>query len=83
MIAAGRDALRINPTFQAFLKGLGSRTSPVPTEPAEPPSTPVAVGRGAGGFVRSRAVARDAFSVFRPLFSLLMAPGQGAPSHAF
>jgi len=44
VIAAGHEALRANPTFQAFLKGLGGRTvpAPVPREPAEPPSTPVA-----------------------------------------
>jgi NTE family protein len=45
VIAAGRDSLRINPTFREFLKGLGGHTAPVPlpvepTEPAE--STPVA-----------------------------------------
>ena len=44
VIAAGRDALRVNPTFREFLKGMGRATPPAePTEPAEPPSTPVAV----------------------------------------
>ena len=45
VIAAGHDALRINPTFRDFLKGIGGRAlpAPKPTEPAEPPSTPVAV----------------------------------------
>jgi NTE family protein len=42
VIAAGHDALRINPTFRGFLKGIGGRALPAP-EPAEPPSTPVAV----------------------------------------
>jgi NTE family protein len=44
VIAAGRDALRVNPTFREFLKGMGRATPPAePTEPAEPPSTTVAV----------------------------------------
>jgi len=45
VIAAGHDALRINPTFREFLKGIGGRVLPArePTGPAEPPSTPVAV----------------------------------------
>jgi NTE family protein len=45
VIAAGHDALRINPTFREFLKGIGGRAlpAPQPTEPAEPSSTPVAV----------------------------------------
>jgi NTE family protein len=45
VIAAGRDSLRVNPTFRDFLKGLGGRAAPipVPAEPEEPPSTPVAV----------------------------------------
>jgi len=43
VIAAGHDALRINPTFREFLKGIGGRALPAPSEPAEPPSTPVAV----------------------------------------
>jgi NTE family protein len=43
VVAAGRDALRANPTFREFLKGLGARTTPVePPLPAEPESTPVA-----------------------------------------
>jgi NTE family protein len=44
VIAAGHDALRANPTFRDFLKGIGGRAvpAPEPTEPAEPPSTPVA-----------------------------------------
>ena len=42
VIAAGHDALRVNPTFRDFLKGIGGRALPAP-EPAEPPSTPVAV----------------------------------------
>jgi NTE family protein len=41
VIAAGRDSLRVNPTFRDFLKGLGSGGAPVP-EPAEPRSIPVA-----------------------------------------
>jgi NTE family protein len=43
VIAAGRDSLRINPTFRDFLRGMGGRPmSPpgVPREPAE--SIPVA-----------------------------------------
>jgi NTE family protein len=45
VIAAGHDALRINPTFRDFLKGIGGRAlpAPQPTDPAEPSSTPVAV----------------------------------------
>jgi hypothetical protein len=43
LIVAGRDALRANPTFREFLKGLGARSLPVePPLPAEPESTPVA-----------------------------------------
>ena len=42
LIVAGRDSLRINPTFREFLKGLGGRIPPAPSEPAEPGSTPVA-----------------------------------------
>jgi NTE family protein len=38
VIAAGRDALRANPTFQQFLKGLGAHVEP-PLTPA-PPSVP-------------------------------------------
>src|SRR5665213_426733 len=44
VIAAGHDALRANPTFREFLKGIavpGAPPSAVP-EPAEPPSVPVA-----------------------------------------
>jgi NTE family protein len=41
VIAGGRDALRANPTFRDFLKGMGGRTAPpLPAEPEE--STPVA-----------------------------------------
>ena len=45
VIAAGRDALRANPTFRDFLKGIGgpARRRRLTAEPAEPPSTPVAV----------------------------------------
>jgi NTE family protein len=43
VIAAGRDSLRVNPTFRDFLKGLGGRAAPTPAEPEEPPSAPVAV----------------------------------------
>jgi NTE family protein len=44
VIAAGRDALRINPAFRDFLKGMGPHApAPEPSTPAEPPSTPVAV----------------------------------------
>jgi hypothetical protein len=42
VIAAGHEALRLNPTFRDFLKGVGGRALPA-SEPAEPPSTPVAV----------------------------------------
>ena len=43
VIAAGHDALRVNPTFREFLKGIGGRALPpaVPTEPDS--SIPVAV----------------------------------------
>ena len=41
VIAAGRDALRINPTFRDFLKGMGGRPMSPPIVPEEP-STPVA-----------------------------------------
>jgi NTE family protein len=36
VIAAGRDALRANPVFRDFLKGVGGRVTPQP-EPAPPP----------------------------------------------
>ena len=47
VIAAGHDALRANPTFRDFLKGIavpGAPPSavPEPAEPGEPPSVPVA-----------------------------------------
>ena len=45
VIAAGHDALRANPTFRDFLKGIGGRARRAafgPVEPAEPPSIPVA-----------------------------------------
>lgn len=47
LIVAGRDALRASPTFREFLKGI-SRPNvpplvPLPAEPDEPSSTPVAV----------------------------------------
>jgi NTE family protein len=42
VIAAGRDAVRANPTFRAFLKGMAvPGLAPAP-EPDEAPSTPVA-----------------------------------------
>jgi NTE family protein len=40
VIAAGRDALRINPTFRDFLRGMGGRPMSPPVVPEE--STPVA-----------------------------------------
>jgi NTE family protein len=43
VIAAGHDALRINPVYREFLRGLGATTPPAPSVPAEPPSTPVAL----------------------------------------
>jgi NTE family protein len=42
VIAAGRDAVRVNPTFRAFLKGLVVPNAPLTPEPEQPPSTPVA-----------------------------------------
>lgn len=43
VIAAGRDALRANPTFREFLKGIGAPGAPrMPTEPVDPESAPVA-----------------------------------------
>jgi hypothetical protein len=47
VIAAGRDALSVNPQYREFLRGLGARPSqqPVPEAPplpSEPPPTPVA-----------------------------------------
>ncbi len=44
LIVAGRDALRASPMFREFLKGIGRPTpAPLPAEPDEPSSTPVAV----------------------------------------
>jgi NTE family protein len=44
VIAAGRDSLRINPTFRDFLRGIGGRPMPPPLVPQEPEeATPVAV----------------------------------------
>jgi NTE family protein len=47
LIAAGRDALRASPTFREFLKGIGRPNMPppipLPNEPDEPSSVPVAV----------------------------------------
>jgi NTE family protein len=44
LIAAGHDALRLNPAYRDLLKAFGARPSPpiVPPLPAEPPATPVA-----------------------------------------
>ena len=43
VIAAGHDALRANPAFREFLKGLSPRApAPEPPAPVEPASTPVA-----------------------------------------
>ena len=45
VIAAGRDALAVNPQYREFLRGLGAQPQqPVPEAPLppEPPSTPVA-----------------------------------------
>lgn len=42
LIAAGHDALRVNPVFQDFLKSLGGRSPPRPRVPPKPESTPVA-----------------------------------------
>ena len=44
VIAAGHDALRANPTFREFLKGIAVPGAPpsAPAEPSEPPSVPVA-----------------------------------------
>ena len=72
VIAAGHDALRINPTFRDFLKGMGGRPRGAePTEPAEPPSTP---GGGRAGqpvkLLRGSAVTR------RPLSAMPTAPGR-------
>jgi NTE family protein len=48
VIAAGHDALRVNPVYREFLKGLGATTPPAPSVPMEPPTTPVAVVPGVG-----------------------------------
>jgi NTE family protein len=47
VIAAGRDALTVNPQYREFLKGLGAQPQPQPVPeapplPSEPRSTPVA-----------------------------------------
>lgn len=43
VIAAGRDSLRINPTFREFLRGISRRPLPAPSVPSEPEeATPVA-----------------------------------------
>jgi NTE family protein len=46
VVLAGHDALRANPTFREFLKGIAAPNArpevEPPAEPAEPPSTPVA-----------------------------------------
>jgi NTE family protein len=43
LIAAGRDSLRINPTFRDFLRGMGGRPMGPPVTPTRPEeSTPVA-----------------------------------------
>jgi NTE family protein len=42
VIAAGRDAVRANPTFRAFLSGMAAPGPPLAPEPDEAPSTPVA-----------------------------------------
>jgi NTE family protein len=42
VISAGRDAVRVNPTFRAFLQGLAAPNAPPIPEPEESPSTPVA-----------------------------------------
>jgi NTE family protein len=49
VIAAGRDSLRVNPTFRDFLKGIGGHVAP-PEAPQLPPSeaTPVAMAPLAG-----------------------------------
>jgi NTE family protein len=56
VIAAGRDAVRANPTFRAFLSGMAAPGgAPVP-EPDEAPSTPVAgqLGGPASSFADAR-----------------------------
>ena len=58
VIAAGRDALRINPTFRDFLRGMGGRPMSPPVVPEEP-STPVAAAPdGPVKLLRSGAVTR-------------------------
>ena len=43
VIAAGHDALRANPTFREFLKGIATPGAlPAPPAPAEPSTAPVA-----------------------------------------
>ena len=57
VIAAGRDSLRINPTFRDFLRGMGGRPMSPPIVPEE--STPVAAASdGSDGPSSSYAAAR-------------------------
>jgi NTE family protein len=59
VIAAGRDSLRVNPTFRDFLKGLGGRACAAAGRAEEPPSTPVAVAGRAGHPPRPRSPRRS------------------------
>jgi NTE family protein len=43
LIAAGGDALRVNPTFQAFLSSLRTRPAPAPAPETTPPSGAVSM----------------------------------------
>jgi len=46
VVAAGRDAVRANPTFRAFLRGMAAPGAAPAPEPDEAPSTPVATQTG-------------------------------------
>jgi len=56
LISAGHDALRANPVYREFLRGVGGQQSPIVTPPPMDPSTPVAelIGPRASAYAETR-----------------------------
>ncbi len=77
VIAGGRDALRVNPAYRDFLKGIAAPGAP--PAPPEPPSTGGAGGRGVAAGYQPLGVRGSAVGA---AFSLPTAPARPAPGRA-